>query len=260
MVDRPTALLQIHFQVASLILADILPSNFVFIDENLNPYDLRLCATRAIIIAVNLALQTSIVDTDGSTTMNVLVLDPYPDLLTNAIVRTGSSLFLLYKAQKLTTENVMTMFPVVISGLKVLADLSYTASEAIPLLQQKFATSGIDQAAFLRNDVLHQAALSVAAPVDRDVFDAVVLRELEQQAATSTLKGNDRGEGDTSPRSDQELDPFDQFDLDFLTFDVSAKKFSAVESNTDQRQDCFTNFDMYGVCSHGGPRDPVVWD
>ena len=248
-IDRPTALLQIHFQVGNLILADTLPSTFVFIDENLNPYDLRLCATRAIIIAVNLALQTSIVGTVGSTMMNVLVLDPYPDILTNAIVRTGSSLFLLYNAQKLTTENVMTMFPVVISGLKVLADLSHTASEAIPLLQQKFAASGIDQAAFLKNDVLHQAAVSVAAPLDQEVFEAEVLRELEHQAATTTLKVNNTGESDASPRTDQEFDPFDQFDLDFFsqdwTFDVSAKNLGAVESNTDQCQDCFAAFDMH---------------
>lgn len=252
--DRSTALLQIHFQVGNLILADTLPSTFVFIDENLNPYDLRLFATRAIIIAVNLALQTSIVGTDGSTMMNILVLDPYPDILTNAIVRTGSSLFLLYDAQKLSTENVMTMFPVVISGLKVLADLSYTALEAIPLLEQKFAAYGIDQAAFLRNDVLHQAAVSVGAPFDQEVFDVEVLRELEQQAATSTPKVNYAGESDTSPKTDEGLDPFHQFDLDFLskdwTFDVSAKNLDAVEPNTEQSQDCFATFGPHRIGSN----------
>ena len=228
-INRPIALLQIHFQVGNLILADTLPLTFVFIDENLNPYDLRLCATRAIIIAVNLALQTSMVGANGkSTMMNVLVLDPYPDILTNAIVRTGSSLFLLYNAQKLTTENVMTMFPVVISALKVLADLSYTASEAIPLLQQKFAASGIDQAAFFETDILHQAAVSVAAPLGQEVFDAEVLRELEKNAATSAFKVNNPGERDVAPRTDQEYDSFDQSDFDFLsqdwTFDVSTRK------------------------------------
>jgi hypothetical protein len=75
------------------------------------------------------------------------------------------------------------------------------------------------------------------------------LRELGQQAATSTLKVNNTGEPHASPRTDQELDPFDQFGLDFLsqewTFDLSAKNFGAVESNTDQRLDCFTAFDMH---------------
>ena len=235
-IDRPTALLQIHFQVGNLILADTLPSTFVFIDENLNPYDLRLCATRAIIIALNLALQTSILGTDGSTIMNVLVLDPYPDLLTNAIVRTGSSLFILCSAQKLTTENMMTMFPVVISALKVLANLSHTASEAIPLLQQKFATSGIDQTTLFKNDVLHQAAVSVAAPLDHKLFDAEVLRELEQQAANSISSENNTGESDNASKISQYVDAFDRFDLDFLsqdwTFDVSTEIWCS-RPNTD---------------------------
>ena len=70
-----------------------------------------------------------------------------------------------------------------IAALEVLANISHTASEAIPLLKEKFVASGIHQIAAFRNDALHNAAVSVTAPIDQGFFDADVVRELEQQTA-----------------------------------------------------------------------------
>ncbi len=222
--DIHIALLQIHFQVGNLILADTLPSTFVFIDENLNPYDLRLCACRTIIIALNLALQTTIPGANGSGMLNILLLDPYPDLLTNAIIRTGSSLFLLYKAQKLTPENVITMFSVVIAALEVLSNISHIASEAIPLLQQRLSASGIDQTTAFKHDVIHHAAVSVAAPLDHELFETEVIRELEHYAGNTLLSEQAVEQAGDDIGLDQCTDDFEQFDLDFVSqnwsFDV----------------------------------------
>ncbi|KIW95583.1 uncharacterized protein Z519_04168 [Cladophialophora bantiana CBS 173.52] len=217
-------LLNIHFQVGNLILVDALPSTFVFIDQNTTPYDLRLCACRSIIIALNLALQTRYLGTDNVVRPNILLLDPYPDLMTNAIIRTGSSIFTLYNMQKLTTESALTMFAVVISALEVLAEISYTASAAIPLLKQRFEGSGIDRNAIFNNDVLHQAAASVSAAVDKDLFDADVLRQLEQQATDQSWIDRVVQQSEESPAPLQLPEEMEPIDLELFsrdwTFDV----------------------------------------
>ena len=213
------ASLNIHFQVASLILADALPPAFVFIDHNLSPYDLRLCACRSIINTLSLALQTTALGANDSPTLNILLLDPYPDLMTNHIICTGSSLFTLYTMQKLTQENVTAMFAVVIAALEVLAEISHTASEAIPLLKQKFAGSGIDHTADFQNNELHHAAVSMSTPEEQGLFDAEAVRQLEQQATDAFLvdqflKGSENG-----LRSDQLPNELDSCDLDSLSQD-----------------------------------------
>ncbi|EXJ66805.1 uncharacterized protein A1O5_10000 [Cladophialophora psammophila CBS 110553] len=218
------ALLNIHFQVGNLILVDALPSTFVFIDQNTTPYDLRLCACRSIIIALNLALQTRYLGTDNVVRPNILLLDPYPDLMANAIIRTGSSIFILYNMQKLTTESALTMFAVVISALEVLAEISYTASAAIPLLKQRFEGSGIDRNAIFNNDVLHQAAASVSAAVDKDLFDADVLQQLEQQATDHAWIDRVVQQSEESPAPLQLSEEMEPIDLELFsrdwTFDV----------------------------------------
>jgi hypothetical protein len=179
------ALLNIHFEVGNLILADALPSTFVFIDQNFSPYDLRLCACRSIINALNLALQTNSPRSNDPPGFNILLLDPHPDLMTNAIIRAGSSLFILYEIQKLTRENVTTMFSVVITALETLAKISHTAAEAIPLLQKKYATF-IDRAMAISDATPHLNAFSVAA-IDPGSFDSEVVQCLERQATDSSF-------------------------------------------------------------------------
>ena len=213
------ASLNIHFQVAGLILADALPSAFVFIDQNLSPYDLRLCACRSIINTLNLALQTKSLGTSDSLALNILLLDPYPDLMTNHIICTGSSLFILYTMQKLTQENVIAMFAVVIAALEVLAEISHTASEAIPLLKQKFAVPGIDLTAAFQNDALQPAAFSMSTPEKQGLFDAEAVRQLEQQATDAFLVDQFLEGSENGPRSDQSPIELDSCDLDSLSQD-----------------------------------------
>lgn len=192
--------MNIHFEVGNLILADALPSTFVFIDQNFTPYDLRLCACRSIVNALNLALQTRSLGGDGSPGISILLLDPHPDLMANAMIRTGSSLFILHEMQRLTSESLTAMFTVVIAALDVLAKISHTASEAIPLLKQKFETCAIEQTATFRDDALYKAAVSVTATIDPVSMDREVLRELEKLAADPFLADQTVGWADHDQR------------------------------------------------------------
>lgn len=102
--------------------------------------------------------------------MNVLLLDPHPELMVNAIVRTGCSVFVLHEAHKLTVENTIRMFSTVISALEVLANICHTAVEAIPLLQNKMTASGINLQQTSPNDILDHAMVSMTGVGDYDLF------------------------------------------------------------------------------------------
>ena len=173
----PVALLNIHFQLGHLILVDALPPEFIFIDRYYTTYDLRLCACRTIVTALKVALQT-----EG--THNILLLDPHPELMTNAIVRTGSSILLLHRMQKMSIDTTLTMCSVVLKALEVLSNISHTASTAIPQLKREVDEIGVDHSAAFQTDDLH-AAVSVTSEVGQRIFQNHVLRYLEQQPAAS---------------------------------------------------------------------------
>lgn len=202
----------------------------MFIDHYLTPYDLRLFSCRGIVNALHLALQTRYGGVVGTDLPNILLLDPYPDLITNAIIRTGSSLLVLYATQKLSAESMVAMFQVVLAALEVLANISYIAAEAIPLLKERFESAGVDRDASFKEDALHEAAVSVTAPLDQGLFDAEVLRQFEQYGTDPFLV--DR----IVEQSDDHVslvplptDESDHFGLEALshdwTFDVSVWPF-----------------------------------
>ena len=165
---------------------DALPSNFVFIDQTLSPYDLRLCACRNIINALNLAFHTNSPDSTDPPGFKILLLDPYPDLLTNAIIRTGSSLLLLFEMQKLCRENATTMFSVIIAALETLAKISHIAAEAIPLLKQKYDTTFIGQALSSPTVTPRLEDFSLTT-IDPELFDAEGMNCLEHETANPSF-------------------------------------------------------------------------
>ncbi|KIV93137.1 hypothetical protein PV10_04375 [Exophiala mesophila] len=166
----------IHFEVGNLILTDALPPTFSFIDHNFSPYDLRLCACRSIINALIQALRTDDPKSKNPRGFNILLLDPYPDLITNAIIRTGSALIVLYEMQKLCEDNLSTMFSVVIVALETLAKISHTASEAIPLLRQKYSRTSIGQSKSTIDPSHHLNAFSLAS-IDSGLVDGDSLQQ-----------------------------------------------------------------------------------
>jgi hypothetical protein len=138
--------------------------------------------------------------------------------MTNAITRAGSSLFILYERQKLTQENVTTMFSVVIAALETLAKISHTAAEAIPLLEKKYAAF-IDRPMAISDVTPHLKAFSVAA-VDPEGFDSEVVQDLERQATNLSfveLVVEKFENGQDSPSFPDELAPDE---LESLSLDL----------------------------------------
>jgi hypothetical protein len=116
------------------------------------------------------------------TGFSILLLDPHPDLMTNAITRAGSSLFILYERQKLTQENVTAMYNVVIAALETLAKISHIAAEAIPLLQKKYAAF-IDRA-MTTSEVTPQLNAFSVAVFDSDGADFDGFQSFEKQSSS----------------------------------------------------------------------------
>lgn len=231
MLTQATAHLNIHFEVGNLILVDALPSTFVFIDQTLSPYDLRLCACRNIINALNLAFQTNSPNSNEPPGFSILLLDPYPDLLTNAIIRTGSSLLLLYEMQKLCQENARTMFSVVIAALETLAKISHTAAEAIPLLKEKYASSFIAHQARSNPDATLRLEDFSLAAIDPEAFGAEVIDDLEQETTNPLFGESIHGKSDDGqdlPSFPDELAPDE---LESLSLDVDLQG-TRLQTNT----------------------------
>ncbi|KAK5042922.1 hypothetical protein LTR84_012011 [Exophiala bonariae] len=211
--------LNIHFEVGNLILVDALPFTFVFIDQTLSPYDLRLCACRNIVNALNLAFQTSPAKSEKSPGFNILLLDPYPDLLTNAIIRTASSLLVLYEMEQLCRENAAAMFSVVIAALETLAKISHIAAEALPLLKEKSRTTLTEKSVSSTNAPARLEYFSLAA-IEPDIFGPELLNNLQQPTIDTLFRDptQDQFGGDRHPLSfPDELAPDE---LESISLDV----------------------------------------
>ncbi|KEF52262.1 uncharacterized protein A1O9_11502 [Exophiala aquamarina CBS 119918] len=215
-------LLNIHFQVGSLILADALPSTVTFIDNSSKAYDLRLCACLRIVNAVNVALQTDVAEEDPT---SILLLDPYPDQMVNALTRTGSSLFQLNSTDKLNYSNLKRLFTVVITALEILSEISHHAATAVPLLRQKFLEGSTHQTTTSPHDPLHQATLLADG-----LLDASLVQELEQQAIDPTLVPS------TIERNESNI-----FMSTFLSEEVQFTASDYLSHNWDF-DDCFVDF------------------
>lgn len=213
MVTRVLAHLNIHFEVGNLILADALPPTFVFIDQNFSPYDLRLCACRSIINALNLALQTQSFKSKDHPGFDILLLDPYPDMMTHAIIRTGSSLLVLYEMQKLCQENVTAMFSVVVAALETLARISHTAAEAIPLLKRKYTASYLEQAMAIPDVTSQLNAFSVAV-IAPEGFDSEVIEVSDASFDDSIVAEFDSGQDSSSFPDELAPDELESLSLD----------------------------------------------
>ena len=208
------ALVNIHFQVGSLILADSLPWPVDLTDNDLKRYDLRLCACLRIVNSVDNALHTDLSENGGT---SILLLDPYPDQMVNALIRTGSSLLQLSTTDKISHKNFRRMFSVVLAALEILAEISHKAFTAVPLLKQKFLESGIGQATSDPQEIIHTAEFSAES-----LLDAGLVEELEQQAINPSLVSR------TVERNENNV-----FMSSFLSEDIQPTAFDYLSHNWD---------------------------
>jgi hypothetical protein len=240
--------------MGSLILADSSSESLVFTDIDSNPYSLRLCACRNIVNAVSLAMRTDFSQHDeGPGLPSILLLDPYPDYMTAALVRTGSSLFPLHAKQQISSQSVMSMFSTVIAALEILGEISHLAVEAIPLLRAKYAESEIGQIASSnnrqQNDVFYQAALSVASPIDENLFNAGIVAELEQQA-------NNPGLVDTSviqTETNLLLSSFLTDEIEHVNLDLFSQEWTLDVSNMRPEQPVSLNIREKNTSTNSEP-------
>jgi hypothetical protein len=107
-----------------------------------------------------------------SSEQSILLLDPYPEYIIDALIRTGSSLVLLHNQQYLKLDAVRTMFYPILSALQVLSEVSCTARDAIPLLEERLAT------------ILAPHSSRNSATFDHTICSGQLLEQLEHQVAT----------------------------------------------------------------------------
>src|SRR6202034_1763689 len=129
--------------MGALILADTLQETNGVLYAAIQPLDLRLCACRAIVNALALALQRDAHSPDQKSAASILLLDPYPEYMSNALRRTGNSILILYRANQLSLRSAETMFSVVSAGLEIISQVSYTALDSLPALRQQCSELGI---------------------------------------------------------------------------------------------------------------------
>lgn len=109
----------------------------------LNPCLSRMNASRAIINVLNLALHSSGHSEEATFSKSLLLLDPAPEFMTNALSCTASSLFTLHDTQELSSRTFQTMVSVVLTSLKLLSQVSYAACDALSSFKQMCSQKNI---------------------------------------------------------------------------------------------------------------------
>lgn len=171
-------MINVHFQVGSLILADVIPDPPIFSDSSTRSYNLRICACRSITNAVELVLQADA----RSDAPSMFLLDPYPEYMVDALVRTSSSLLLLLKQENLTGRTVSSMIQPISRALKTLSEISYLAAEAVPLIRARCSEMGLSDAYGELSTASSTVENERGFRIDPSVCSERLLSVLEQRA------------------------------------------------------------------------------
>ena len=123
------------------MLVDALAKHSTFLDLIADPSLSRVNATRAIVNALNLALQLEV--HSAQTATSLLLLDPQPETMTSALSSAASSLALLYDTLALPSRAVEAMLSVIITGLDIVSQVSSTARTALPTVRTMCLERGL---------------------------------------------------------------------------------------------------------------------
>lgn len=214
----------IHFQLGILILADSLAAGPVqtTLEEELTIANYRLGSVRSIVNIINLVRQF---DNLNPHRPSLLLRDPYPEHASNAMSRAAKSVVGLVRTEAITVAAASVLASSLMQGLRVVSQISLSASQTLRDLPDLFSASGISTAADSIH-VIHQAVVE-SMPLDSaitpEMLDSETLRELGQQAASDpslVLKTIERHE--TSGATPD-------FGLDYLQF----IDFTAVAADWD---------------------------
>lgn len=127
----------IHYHLGTLALADFLDT-LPHVPEPLkNPLFSRLLACTTIVNTLNMALNYDRFSGDESPHGSVLLLDPTPITVLEALSRTNKAVFTLFGAGKVDLHTVRMMTSVVGTALTILSKILVTASYALTWLRQR---------------------------------------------------------------------------------------------------------------------------
>ena len=184
--DPVSGLLNIHLQLGSLILTDIMPdTTTVMVDGGV--FDLRngrLCACRNVVNAVKLALHSEAFHSGLGSNPCILLSDPHPEQMIHVLSRTGSCLLELFKTGTLKQEIFKPMFLVILTALDIVSELSYLAEQACQQLKQFVKDLGIEAITTCRKDTFGCEAFAAHA-LDHKLFEKDIIVELEKQTDNS---------------------------------------------------------------------------
>ena len=138
----------------------------------------RLSSTRAIVNLINLTLQTDAYSTNSS---SVLLQDPYPEHISNALSRAAHSILDLFHAMVLPSQIAESMASSLFIGLEILSQLSYTAGASLVALYPLYADAKLEIKS-RHSATSHQlptpVSMTADSPVTRELFEEETLREL----------------------------------------------------------------------------------
>ena len=123
------------------MLVDALAKHSTFLDLIADSSLSRVNATRAIVNALNLALQLEIHSAKPATSL--LLLDSQPENMTSALSSAASSLALLYDTLALPSRAVEAMLSVITTGLCIVSQVSLTARTALPTVRSLCLERGL---------------------------------------------------------------------------------------------------------------------
>lgn len=130
-----TVLLITHYHLGSLILADILDSLDSLPEPLSDPMSTRLHACNAIVNTLTLAMNYDRYSADDTPYGSRLLFDPTPELMVEVLSQAGKAVLTLHKAGKVDVSSAQIMLSVNFSALKVLSNISMTASFVLSSLE-----------------------------------------------------------------------------------------------------------------------------
>jgi hypothetical protein len=178
-----TVWLVIHFYLGILILADALVVGRAdtTLEEAATIANYKLGAVRAIANIINLVRQFDTLNPEQS---SLLLRDPYPEHASTAMLKAAESVVGLMKTQIIATGTASVLASSIMQGLRIVAQISYSAEQALNKLPSMFRENGVP---LTGNLVTHGSSntfptVLLDSAVTPEMLGNETLRELRQQA------------------------------------------------------------------------------
>ena len=128
-----TVLLMTHYNMGSLVLADIIDTLKSVVEPLADSTSIRLQACNAIINTLTLTMSYDKYS-DEAPYKNRLLHDPTPELMVEVLSRAGKAILLMFHTQKIQAPPAQIMLCVLMDGLSILSSISNTASYVLSSL------------------------------------------------------------------------------------------------------------------------------